>query len=346
MDGTTVALITLAGAVVLAALVLRQRGVAGGRAGVEREIAELRLRLDALVTAQAELPRVLAEGSARQARSLAEVRERLGALSEATRRLEAVGAAVTDLQRLLEVPRLRGALGEFLLEELLRQVLPASTYQMQYAFRSGERVDAVIRLGDRLVPVDAKFPLDACRRILGLDGDAAEREARAFRRSLRTRIDEVADKYIRPAEGTTDFVLMYVPAEAVYYEAVMRDDGGGTTEGLLPYAQRRKVMLVSPNTLYAYLAALAQGLRGLEVEARTREILDDLAALHQEFSRFFSAFDLVGKHLHNAGRQFDEAARASYRIQDRFEGIARLGPAAASGAPRTQAMAETPFKAE
>src|SRR5439155_719712 len=165
---------------------------------------------------------LILRGSADQTRVLSDVRERLGALAEVTRRLEAMGASVTEVQQLLQVPKLRGTLGEIWLEELLRQILPASHYEMQHAFRSGERVDAVLMLGDRLVAVDAKFPLEACQRMLAAGGAEAERERRAFARSLRERIDEIADKYIRPDEGTYDFALMYIPAENVYYEAVLR----------------------------------------------------------------------------------------------------------------------------
>src|SRR6266516_2510468 len=132
---------------------------------------------------------LLLRGSADQTRALRDVHERLGALGEATKRLETMGTAVTEVQQLLQVPKLRGTLGEVWLEELLRQILPGSHYQMQHAFRSGERVDAALRVGDRLVPVDAKFPLEACQRLLGATGAEAEREARAFARSLKERID-------------------------------------------------------------------------------------------------------------------------------------------------------------
>src|SRR3989454_7094764 len=113
-----------------------------------------------------------------------------------------MGTAVTEVQQLLQVPKLRGTLGEVWLEELLRQILPGSHYQMQHVFRSGERVDAALRVGDRLVPVDAKFPLEACQRLLGATGAEAEREARAFARSLKERIDEIADK--RSEEHTSE----------------------------------------------------------------------------------------------------------------------------------------------
>src|SRR5206468_9863252 len=154
-----------------------RRPASGGAAGlIQQQLIELRARFDQLVAAQHEVPKALAQGSAEQARVLQDVRERLGQLGEVTRRLETMGETVSEVQQLLQVPRLRGTIGEVWLEELLRQILPGHYYEMQHGFRSGERVDAALRIGDRLVPVDAKFPLEACRRLLTATGEEAERE--------------------------------------------------------------------------------------------------------------------------------------------------------------------------
>jgi DNA recombination protein RmuC len=242
------------------------------------------------------------------------------------------------------VPRLRGTLGEVWLEELLRQVFPARLYEMQYAFRTGERVDAVLRVGDRLVPVDSKFPLEACQRMLAAEGESAARERRGFRRSLKERIDEIAEKYIRPEEGTLDFALMYIPAEAVYYEAVVRDEALEDQESIVGYALRRHVIPVSPHTFYAYVSAVLHGLRGLEVEERAREIETALGALRHQFDRFQRAFALVGRHLDNAFKQYQESERQWVRVQERldvatgFEADPR-GPGAA-GLPESDGAAE------
>lgn len=263
---------------------------------------------------------VIVRGSADQSRVLLDVRERLGALSEATRRLETMGAAVADVQQLLKVPKLRGTIGEMWLEELLRQILPASHYEMQHAFQSGERVDAVLKLGDRLVPVDAKFPLEACQRMLAASGAEAERERRAFTRSLKDRIDEIGDKYVRPDEGTYDFALMYIPAENVYYEAVLRAEGDDAN-GVLGHAMRRRVIPVSPHTFYAYLLVILHGLKGMQVERQAREIQARLGGLRQQFDAFWAAFETVGAHLGNAQKKFEESGRLAGRVRDRFEEI-------------------------
>ena len=324
-------LLVLAVALLVALLVRRPAGSAESHL-LQQQLVEVRGRLDALAAAQQELPRALADGRAAQAqadgeqlRTLADLRERLAQLLEATRRVESVGATVAEVQQLLKVPKLRGTLGETWLEELLRQVLPEPLFTLQYAFRSGERVDAVIRLGERLVPVDAKFPLEACQRMLQAEGDAAARERREFRRSLRARVDEIAAKYIRPDEGTYEFALMYVPAENVYYEAVVRGEDLADDGSVVGYALQKKVIPVSPNTFYAYLAAILHGLRGLEVEARAREILEELGALALDFGRFQRAYELVGTHLGNAQRQYEEAERAGARIVERFEKLREAG---------------------
>ncbi|MGA2383146.1 MAG: DNA recombination protein RmuC [Gemmatimonadales bacterium] len=303
----TVAVLALLLVVVVLLVVLLLRRPADGSAMLQQQLIEVRGRLDALVGSQ---------GSA-----VGDVRERLGRLAEATKRMEEVGARVAEVQELLKVPRLRGTLGETWLEELLRQIFPAGLYEMQHAFRSGERVDAVLKVGDRLVSVDAKFPLEACQRMLAAKGAAADAERRAFRKSLRARIDEIADKYIRPDEGTFEFALMYIPAENVYYEAVIRGEEREGGESLVAYALGRKVIPVSPNTFYAYLSAILHGLRGLEVEKQAQEILDSLGGLRQQFTRFEEAYRLVGKHLDHAARQYAETDKQLDRIQDRLEAI-------------------------
>jgi DNA recombination protein RmuC len=288
---------------------------------LQQQLIELRARIESLAATQHDVPRALAEGSAEQARSLGEVQQQLVRLSEATTRLESMGKAVSEVQELLRVPRLRGTLGETWLEELLRQVFPATLYDLQHTYKSGDRVDAVIKVGDRLVPIDSKFPLEACERMLAAEGDDAVRERKAFQRSIRDRVDEIARKYIRPEEGTYNFALMYVPAENVYYEAVIRGDRAGEGGGVVSYALDRKVIPVSPNTFYAYLVAILHGLQGLEVEERALEILDSLGGLRQQFAHYRRAYELVGRHLTNVLKQYDETGRQFDLIQRQLDRV-------------------------
>ena len=243
------------------------------------------------------------------ARVVGNVHKSLGGLEEANRRIYEVGKDIASLQEILRAPKLRGGLGEFLLEELLAQVLPADHFSAQYAFRSGEKADAVIRLGGSLVPVDAKFPLENFKRALEAATD--EERARAqkqFAADVRKHVDAIAQKYILPDEGTYDFALMYIPAENVYYETIIKDETSGD-KSLSQYALSKKVIPVSPGSFYAYLQAIVLGLKGLKVEERAKEIIRYLSRLQGDFARFKDEFGLLGKHLGHAQGSFQNADR-------------------------------------
>ena len=161
-------------------------------------------------------------------RVIGEVRENIGKLSKTSEQIFEVGKNIASLQEILRAPKLRGGLGEQFLGELLSQILPAEFFTLQYPFSSGERVDAVVRLGEKLVPIDSKFPLENFRRIIESKTDE-ERKAyrRVFSRDVKKHIDDIASKYIVPREGTYDFALLYIPAENVYYETITKDESFG-----------------------------------------------------------------------------------------------------------------------
>jgi DNA recombination protein RmuC len=246
------------------------------------------------------------------ARVVGDVHRGLGELREATAQVFEVGKSVNQLHDILKAPKLRGGMGEFFLADLLTQVLPGEHVILQHGFRSGERVDAVIKLGDGLVPIDAKFPLEDFRRMLDApDDEARARSRKAFVARVRKHVDDVASKYVLPDEGTFDFALMYIPAENVFYEAIVRDEASD----LVAYALAKKVIPVSPNTLYAYLQAIVLGLKGLRIESRAQEVLEQLGRLTGDLDRLREDFRLVGKHLGNAQQAFSSAER---RL-DRFD---------------------------
>jgi DNA recombination protein RmuC len=252
-------------------------------------------------------------------RVVGDVQKGLGELREATARVYEVGRDVTSLHDILRAPKLRGGLGELLLGDLLGQVLPPAHFTLQHVFAGGERVDAVVRLGDGLVPVDAKFPLEDFRRMLDApDGDERNRARKAFALRVRRHVDDIAAKYIRPDEGTYDFALMYVPAENVYYETIIRDEERGGERELSAYALERKVIPVSPNCFYAYLQAVVLGLRGLRIETRAREVLDHLARLAGDLGRLREEFRLAGRHLTNAAQTFAAADRRLERLEGKL----------------------------
>ncbi|HEV8306235.1 MAG TPA: DNA recombination protein RmuC, partial [Methylomirabilota bacterium] len=241
------------------------------------------------------------------ATAVSQVHGQLGTLTEATRRMAEIGRDIAGLEQILRAPKIRGGLGEILLERALGEILPGGTYRLQHAFRGGDKVDAVIVLGDRLVPVDSKFPLENFRRLVEEPQEDRRRQVRrGFVRDVRNRVDEIAKKYILPDEGTFDFALMYIPAENVYYEVVVKDEDEGD-DSVLAYALSRRVIPVSPNSFYAYLQVILLGLKGLRVEQNAREILATLGRLTGDLTRFREHFDTLGKHVTNAKNKYEEA---------------------------------------
>lgn len=262
------------------------------------------------------------------ARAVSDVHGQLGTLTEATRRMEQVGRDISGLEQILRAPKIRGGFGELLLERLLAEILPVGGYRVQHGFRSGDKVDAVIAVGDRLVPVDAKFPLENFRRWLEEPDEERRRpHRRAFLRDVRNRVDEIAKKYILPDEGTFDFALMYIPAENVYYEVILRDEDAD--DPVLSYALGKRVIPVSPNSFYAYLQVILLGLRGLRVEQNAREILGALTRLQGDTARFREHFDTLGRHITNAKNKYDEATTALARLETKLEDAAGRGEQAA-----------------
>jgi DNA recombination protein RmuC len=251
--------------------------------------------------------------------------EGLGKVGETTAQMN---ERLKDLQRfeqMLRPPKARGGVGELLLKQLLADVLPADTFALQHGFRSGERVDAVIRLDGALIPVDAKFPLDNFQRYTEAGDDVArDQHAKAFARDVKGHIDAIAEKYIRPEEGTYEFAFMYLPAEGVFYELVCNRIGGDANP--VEHAQKRKVFPVSPNTFYTYLLTLAQGFKGLQIEEHAREVMTYVADLNRDFARFRADFDVVGKHLGNAQTKFAESERRLSRFETKLERAAESEP--------------------
>ncbi len=175
------------------------------------------------------------------ARVIGDVQKNLGELGKATEEIKELGMSVSKLEELLRAPKLRGGLGEYLLEDLLKQILPAEHVEMQYRFRSGAIVDAVIRTSDRMVPIDAKFPLENFRKMMTTNIDTEKKTfQKAFVSDVKKHIDAIATKYILPDEGTFPFALMYIPAENIYYEIIIKDELSNDA-GIYNYALNAKL---------------------------------------------------------------------------------------------------------
>jgi DNA recombination protein RmuC len=260
------------------------------------------------------------------ARVMQGVSKQLGQLDESSRRMLDIGKDIAGLQNLLRSPKARGGFGELMLGDLLAQIFPAGQYVLQHVFRDGQIVDAAVRFHAGLVPVDAKFPMENFKRLVEAPADDERRAARKlFMRDVKTHVDAIATKYIRPDEGTLDFALMYIPAENVYYEAVIKPEEPGDNT-VFSYAISQRVIPVSPNSFYAYLQTILYGLKGLRIEESAREIIDRLSQLHLEMERFAEAFRLVGDHIDNAQKKYEEAQKRLGRVEtklDQIDGLAK-----------------------
>ncbi len=249
-----------------------------------------------------------------------EVQQNLRALSLATEKVYEVGKDISSLQEILKAPKLRGSFGEFLLGELLSQILPSSSFTLQYMFKSGEIVDALIHLGQGGIPVDSKFPLDNFKKMM--ESSLGEEEKKAHRRKfiqdMKRHVDQISSKYILPDEGTFDFAFMYIPAENVYYEIIIKDEEMGDEKPLSAYSLAKKVIPVSPNSFYAYLQSILLGLKGFHMEKSARETLDYISRLRVDFLKFKEDFEILGKHLNNARLKYEESVRKSDRFHDKL----------------------------
>ncbi|MBZ5647266.1 MAG: DNA recombination protein RmuC [Acidobacteriia bacterium] len=264
--------------------------------------------------------------------TFANLQKQVGEMSEQARALAEASKSITSLERALTAPKARGGFGETSLEALLQQVFAAHQYQMQYPFKSGEVADAMLFFPQGSVVIDSKFPLENFRRITDAATDLEKKAARReFIKDVKKRIDEIATKYILPAEGTLPFALMYVPAENVYYEAVIREEEGSDLYG---YSVERHVMPVSPNSLYAYLHTIMVGLNGMRISQRAEAILREIQSLRVELGKFADEYQTVGKHLRNASTKFDDSARQLGKVETRVSGLAnQAGGAEELGEP-------------
>ncbi|KKU73284.1 MAG: hypothetical protein UX98_C0009G0015 [Parcubacteria group bacterium GW2011_GWA2_47_26] len=245
------------------------------------------------------------------------LQHKLGELGEATKQVFMVGRDISSLQEILRAPKLRGGLGELFLGDLLAQILPPAHYKLQYHFKSGEAVDAIVQLrDDKLVPVDSKFPLENFKKMIEAPDDTARATYRKqFINDVKRHIDKIAKFYILPDEGTFDFALMYIPAENVYYETIIK---GEDEHSLMHYAYDRRVIPVSPNTLYVYLQAIVLGMKGMQVEKSAGDILKNLTRLTGDLEKFRGDFELVGTHLSRAKNSYEESVKRLDRFQDKL----------------------------
>jgi len=252
--------------------------------------------------------------------TLGDVKKDLGKMEEVTREVLEKAKDISNLENLLRAPKFRGGFGELFLGDLLAQILPPAHYKLQYKFKSGEKVDAIVKIGNNLVPIDSKFPLENFKKYLA-EEDSKEKEdlRKKFVSDVKKHIDDISEKYILPDEGTFDFALMYIPAENIYYETILKEDSLGEERSIFSYAIQKRVLPVSPNSFFAYLQVIVLGLKGLQIEKSAQYIFQSLARLQGDLSRFKNDFQILGTHLVNAKSKFDDAEKRLERFSGKLE---------------------------
>lgn len=233
-----------------------------------------------------------------------------------------MGKAFRSSRKCSRLPNSAVVWANFSKEDLLKQVLPLSAYDTQYRFKNGQTVDAVILLSGGMIPVDSKFPLENFQKMLEARSDQEKRTAvRTFRSDVKKHIDAISEKYILPDEGTFDFALMYVPAENIYYETIIKDDSIPEEDGLFSYAMKKKVVPVSPNSFYAHLRVIALGFKGLQIEKSAKEILQSMERFGSELRKFTDIFETLGLQLNNAKNNYDKADKQLNTMTEKFKTI-------------------------
>jgi len=336
----TIAVLVLAAAVgALLWFVFKRRNDSGENQAIlmlQQQLNELNRTIDAKI---GESTKAMQRQFGESAKIIRDVTERLTRLDETNKQVVNFADQLKSLQDILKNPKQRGVLGEYYLETVLKNVMPPGTYQMQYEFRDGTIVDAVVFVKDKIIPVDSKFSLENYNRLIATrDETEKKRLEEAFRGDLKTRIDETS-KYIKPAENTMDFAFMFIPAEAVYYDLLINKVGSVEARDLIEYAiVDKKVIVVSPTSFLAYLQTVLQGLKALQIEESAKEIRKRVEELGRHLSSYETYMKKLGTHLGTTVNMYNSAYKELGKIDKdvlRISGRAsEIEPLSIDGPPR------------
>ncbi len=218
----------------------------------------------------------------------------IGSLNKHVGEMSEVGRGIRSLQEFLQSPKLRGNIGEQVLRDMIGQTFPKNSFHLQYSFKSGVKVDAVLKTDAGLLCIDSKFPMENFTVMHKGETEAIRNQAkRDFASDVKKHVTDISKKYILPEEGTMDFALMYIPSESVYYEIANMND-------LMDFARRNRVYPVSPNTLYAHLQVLLLSFQGKEFEQKSREVFRLLRAIQKDYEKTGEQLGTLGRHIGNA----------------------------------------------
>lgn len=284
---------------------------------IKSELKESREKNISFIERQLDESRSSTERQLKESRQIVqEVTERLTRLDETNKQVMGFAEQLQSLENILQNPKQRGNLGEYALELLLEQSFTPHQYAKQYGFKNGEKVDFAIFIGEKILPVDSKFSLENYNRIVN-EKDKSKREQleKTFKQDLKNRIDETA-KYIRPDENTFDFALMFIPAEGIYYDLIINEVGSikANTRDLIDYAAQKKVSIVSPNSFYAMLRMILEGLRAFQIEKSALEIRKNVEKLGQHLIAYDQYMKKLGNNLMTVVNAFNDSQKELGKI--------------------------------
>lgn len=246
------------------------------------------------------------------AQAFASVQKSLGEMSE-------IGRSMKDLQEFLNSPKLRGNIGEQVLKELLSQFLPKEIFKLQYRFKTGSIVDAVIITEAGIIPIDSKFPMSNFRKMQKeQDGKLQKVYEKEFVSDIKKHIDNISSKYILTNEGTIDFALMYIPSESVYYEIV-------NNSSLYDYSTKKRVLAVSPMTFYAFLRSILIGFEGQKISQQAHKILSNLRSIQKEYEKVSDSLDILGRHVTNSYNVMNKVNSGFNKLGNQIDTTNELG---------------------
>lgn len=273
---------------------------------------------ESLRTSSTSMIKTLQENSKQLNERLDKAASVIGGVQKEVGEMSEIGRNMRELQEFLKSPKLRGNIGEQVLKDLITQMFPKNSFNLQYEFRSGDKVDAAIKTDAGILPIDSKFPMENFQRMMKA-ADKAEKESfeKEFVRDVKKHIDAIAKKYILPEEGTMDFALMYVPSESVYYELA-------DMTAVLDYARRSRVYMVSPNTLYTHLQTILLSFEGRKLEQTSKEVMKLLRALKIDYGKVEENMGVLGKHINNASSQFANVTTGFVHLGQKINSVDRL----------------------
>lgn len=266
---------------------------------------------------QTNLHKTIQEQFGQSVKIITDVTEKLTKLDETNKQVVGVAEQLQGLENVLKNPKHRGVLGEYYLENVLKNVLPPGTYEMQYKFSDGDIVDAAIFVKDKIIPIDSKFSLENYNRVVEeKDEERREQMEKMFKQDLKNRIDETS-KYIKPKENTMDFAFMFIPAEGIYYDLLINKVGAikVNTQDLIEYAFKEKhVIIVSPTSFFAYLQTVMQGLRALQIEESAKEIRKQVEQLGKHLLSYEEYLRKMGNNLTTTVNMYNSAYKEFMKI--------------------------------